>query len=63
MELYNQTLLKTCRERGAECVDAAALMPKDTTAFYDDVHLNESGARMLAEILSDYLTRAGFAPK
>src|ERR1043166_6356455 len=62
MELYNQTLLKTCRDRGAECVDAAALVPKDTTAFYDDVHLNEGGARRLAEILSDYLTRAGFAP-
>lgn len=59
MELYNETLLKTCRERGAECVDAAALMPKDTGSFYDDVHLNESGARRLAEILTEYLTRGG----
>jgi lysophospholipase L1-like esterase len=58
MGLYNETLIKTCRERQAECFDLASLMPKDTTAFYDDVHLNEGGARKVAEALTEYLTKA-----
>ena len=55
MALYNETLLKTCRERGAECVDLAPLVPKDSTAFYDDCHFNEGGARLVAEALAGYM--------
>jgi lysophospholipase L1-like esterase len=57
MELYNETLLRTCRERGAECVDLSPVVPKDINAFYDDVHLNESGAAIVAEALAKYLIR------
>jgi len=55
MALYNETLLKVCRERGAECIDLAALVPKDTTAFYDDCHFNEGGAQKVAEAIAAYL--------
>jgi lysophospholipase L1-like esterase len=55
MALYNETLMKTCRERRAECFDLAPLVPKDTDAFYDDVHFNEGGARRVADALTKYL--------
>jgi lysophospholipase L1-like esterase len=55
LDRYNRTLLKVCRDRGVECIDLAAALPKDTTVFYDDVHLNEPGARRVADELAKYL--------
>lgn len=55
MELYNEALLKVCRDRQVECVDLASMLPKDTTVFYDDCHFNESGSRKVSEILAQYL--------
>jgi lysophospholipase L1-like esterase len=52
MARYNETLLEVCRARGLDCVDAAKLIPRDTTAMYDDVHFNEHGARLLAAALA-----------
>jgi hypothetical protein len=52
-----------CRERGLECVDLAAKLPRDTSVFYDDCHFNESGARRVAEVLAEHLLgRAPFGP-
>lgn len=62
MRLYNETLVKTCRERGAEYVDLAPLVPRDTAAFYDDVHFNEAGARLVAEVLRKHLTEQAPLP-
>ena len=59
MDAYNRTLLATCREvPGAICVDLAALLPRDTTVFYDDVHFNESGSRRVAEVLAERVSTA-----
>ncbi len=55
MDAYNHTLLNVCQQNGMECYDLAGHVPKDTSAFYDDVHFNESGARMVAENLRQYL--------
>jgi len=53
---YNQQLLEVCQERQIECIDLAnSTLPKDTTVFYDDVHLNENGANKVAEIIADYM--------
>lgn len=53
MDAYNRTLLATCGQiPGAVCVDLAALLPRDATIFYDDVHLNEEGSRRVARILA-----------
>ncbi|NIN70116.1 MAG: hypothetical protein GTO63_36630, partial [Anaerolineae bacterium] len=48
MDLYNGALLDLCRARGVECLDLAALVPKDSSIFYDDAHLTEKGARWVA---------------
>ncbi|MGH9840741.1 MAG: SGNH/GDSL hydrolase family protein, partial [Blastocatellia bacterium] len=55
MNAYNDVMLQVCRERSVECLDLAPMLEKDTTAFYDDVHFNESGARKVAEAVSRYL--------
>lgn len=47
----NEHLEATCAARGVACVDAASRMPHGFTAFYDQVHLNENGARLFAEQL------------
>jgi hypothetical protein len=61
MDAYNQVLLDVCHSHGLECFDLAARIPKDTTAFYDDVHYNEEGARMVARNVEGYLlTRPPF---
>lgn len=58
MAAYNRTLLDTCREiPGALCIDLAAMLPRDTTVFYDDVHFNEAGSRRVAEILAEEMPR------
>jgi lysophospholipase L1-like esterase len=55
MDLYNRSLLDLCREDRLECFDLASRIPKDTSAFYDDMHLNIRGARMVAQILTEHL--------
>jgi hypothetical protein len=53
--MYNDALVEVCTDRDVEFVDLAAVIPKDTTSFYDDCHFNESGARRVAEAFTDYL--------
>ncbi|TRZ53595.1 SGNH/GDSL hydrolase family protein [bacterium] len=55
MKKYNDTLRKICQERQVECIDLASILDKDTTVFYDDSHFNESGARKVSRILSNYI--------
>ena len=55
MDYFNRTLLTACREESLECYDLAAAMPKDLSVLYDDCHLNEAGARRVAELLTEYL--------
>jgi lysophospholipase L1-like esterase len=52
MQRYNDTLLDVCRKRGVECIDLARIVPKDTSAFYDDLHFNEAGNALVAETLA-----------
>jgi lysophospholipase L1-like esterase len=54
MARFNETLLDVCRARDLDCVDAAHLLPRDTTALYDDVHFTEHGSRLLAHALVAY---------
>jgi lysophospholipase L1-like esterase len=55
VDMYNKTLLNICKKREIECIDLASLLPKDKTVFYDDMHFNESGAKKVADIVSQYL--------
>ena len=55
MSVYNRLLLRVCRRRGIECVDAAGQLPKSSEIFYDDVHLTEEGSRRLASLVAGRL--------
>ncbi|HWB63952.1 MAG TPA: GDSL-type esterase/lipase family protein [Chitinophagales bacterium] len=52
LALYNKETIAFCNENHVQCIDAASVLPKDTSVFYDDCHFNESGARKLANYLS-----------
>ncbi|MEW6072312.1 MAG: GDSL-type esterase/lipase family protein [Planctomycetota bacterium] len=41
--------------RNLECLDLAGALGADPALFYDDVHLNEAGARRAAEVVADFL--------
>jgi hypothetical protein len=62
MDLYNRRLIETCGQSGLDCYDLASVVPKDTSALFDDCHFNEQGARIVADRLSQYLlSRSPFA--
>jgi lysophospholipase L1-like esterase len=52
---FNERLRDFCDRSGAECLDLEPLLPKDTTSFYDDIHLNESGSEAVARAVAGYL--------
>ena len=58
MHEFNEALLTECRSNSLECYDLAAAIPKNTTAFYDDCHLNEEGARLVAKFLADRVLKS-----
>ena len=55
LNAYNLRLLDTCRVPNLECFDLSSVIHKDVSVFYDDDHVNENGARMVADILSEYI--------
>jgi hypothetical protein len=55
MAAYNQVLLAVCRKDQLECYDLAASIPKDTSAFSDESHYTDNGARLVADYLADRL--------
>jgi lysophospholipase L1-like esterase len=55
MDLYNRTLLDVCGQYGLECLDIAAQIPKNTSAFFDDMHFNEAGSRLVAQLVSKHI--------
>jgi len=55
MNAYNETLIHVCQAYKVDCLDLAAILPNDTTSFYDDCHFNEHGAMLIAKELSRHL--------
>jgi len=55
MDSYNRILLDVCQQNGLECFDIAARIPKSTASFFDEEHFNESGARAMAQNLTEYV--------
>jgi hypothetical protein len=55
MQEFNDTLTRTCLRQQVEVIDLASRLPKDTSVFYDDCHLNANGSRMAASIITRYL--------
>ena len=55
MEMYNETLVATCRSRGVECFALASRIPKDGTIFYDDDHYTEKGSELVADLVARFM--------
>lgn len=60
LQRYNQQTLAVCQSHSVSCLDVDRALPKTTATYYDDVHLNVSGSKALAQALSELLlsTRA-----
>lgn len=52
----NQAMAAVADGRGLTLIDADGRLPKDTGTFYDDCHLNISGSRRLATLITPELT-------
>ena len=55
MDMYNKTLIEFCNSRDLEYIELDKMIPRDISAFYDDVHFNENGAKLVADAISVYL--------
>src|SRR5262249_13765721 len=55
MQAYNRAMREFANVRQLEFLDLDGALPKDTRAFYDDVHLNEAGALAAAEFIAPRL--------
>ena len=55
MLAYNQTLRELCATENLGLVDLALALSRDGNLFYDDCHLNEEGARRVAEQVAAWL--------
>ncbi len=47
--LYNNRLKDVCKERRVNYIDIDSVLPRNLSAFYDDCHLNEEGARIVSK--------------
>ncbi len=63
MDTYNETLREVCKEKGVPCINLAAILPKDTTALYDDCHFNVTGCEKVATILANFFSADLTQPK
>ena len=60
IDAYNAVLLEVAAATGAEALDLAAAIPRDTSMFFDDMHFTEAGAARVAQVVAAGL--AGLAP-
>ena len=58
LELYNTRLRETCLRAGAQVIDLAARMPKNSVYYYDAIHFTNEGAKQVAGIVSEELSQA-----
>lgn len=64
MDMYSRAPLDVSEQSSLECVDIASHIPKDTSVFFDDMHYNENGARLVARDLEQYLvSKPPFQPR
>ncbi len=54
----NDRLQSACAAHGWICIDLASSVPRDLAHFYDSVHFNEAGARLVAEQVARALADA-----
>jgi hypothetical protein len=62
MRAFNDVLRDVCRRDGGPCRDLAASVPARAEYFYDDMHLSERGARLVAELVTGWILELPLAP-
>lgn len=55
MHAFNNVLRDVCRLPDVACRDLAAAVPARAEYFYDDMHLSEAGARLVAGLVTDWI--------
>ena len=55
MRAFNDVLRRVCRQPDVPCRDLAASVPARDEFFYDDMHLSEAGARLVAELVTGWI--------
>lgn len=62
-EEQNTVIKQLCNKADIHCYDFADEMPMDPKYWQDGVHVNSLGAEMKAELLAQFLFRAGLLPE
>lgn len=57
MAAFNAELLDLCTDRALDCLDLATAIPRDSTAFFDDVHFTERGSAAVATQVTPWIER------
>ncbi len=59
MRAFNDVLRGVCRAPDMICRDLAAAVPPRAEYYYDDMHLSEAGARLVAERVTEWIVDLG----
>ena len=51
LELYNDVVRNTCRQRHVQVIDLAGKLPKSTEFYYDSYHYTNAGCQQVAKIV------------
>jgi lysophospholipase L1-like esterase len=55
LEIFNSELISICSSEGIPCMDLASMVPHSPEYFYDGMHFNEAGARLVSDLLADFM--------
>lgn len=59
LRTLNHETLAFCESMNLKCFDLEPQVPKTLENFYDDGHLKEAGARLVARLLGEFMIREG----
>jgi lysophospholipase L1-like esterase len=62
LEIFNSELLSICSSEGIPCLDLASMVPHSPEYFYDGMHFTEAGARLVSDLLADFMIEQGLIP-
>ena len=57
-DIYNEWLKVFAKSKNLKVCDAASNLPPTTEVFFDDVHFNENGSRLMARVIYECLITA-----
>ncbi|MCK5785175.1 MAG: hypothetical protein KAH54_01310, partial [Candidatus Sabulitectum sp.] len=55
LDTFNLELIEICNSEDIPCLDLASMVPHSPEFFYDGMHLNEAGASLVSDLLSDFI--------